>query len=95
MIINAGCGAVYPELLQKVREQGSCRVALDGMPIAPSLFVNKDVSWTAIILWQCWPRSSASGALGEADGGGDCHEHLRVGAGYDESGYYSSADGRR
>jgi phosphomannomutase len=66
-------------------------MAWTGMPIAPSLSVNKDVSWTAIYYGDVGARPSSSGTIGEADGGGDRHGQLRVGAGYDEGRDYSRA----
>ena len=98
MNINAGCGAVHPELLQKaVREQGAhLGVALDG-DADRAIFVceqGRVVDGDHIMAMLALDLHR-QGQLAKADGGGDRHEQLRIGACHDESGYRPRADCRR
>ena len=56
MNINAGCGAVHPELLQEaVRESGAHRdCAWTATPIAPSLYASRATLSTATMSWRRW-----------------------------------------
>ena len=98
MNINAGCGAVHPELLQKaVREQGAhLGVALDG-DADRAIFVceqGRVVDGDHIMAMLALDLHR-QGTTSQADGGGNCHEQLRIGVGHDESRHRSRADCRR
>ena len=88
MNINAGCGAVHPELLQTSgsRAGGPSRSGAGRRCRSRHLCLRTGERRRRRSYYgDVGARSSSQGTAGQADSGGDRHEQLRIGAGHDES----------